>query len=60
MVDLKPCPKCGCGVLAKGVPVKITTPRMLRPVMRLIGYTCVRCGYWRHSMRSWNRRAEDG
>ena len=60
MAELKPCPFCGGRILAEGMPIKITTPKVLRPVMRRIGVMCVRCGYWKHSIRAWNRRAEDG
>lgn len=58
--ELKPCPFCGSRILAEGMPIKITTPKVLRPVMRRIGVMCVRCGYWKHSIRAWNRRTEDG
>ena len=54
--ELKPCPKCGGTLLAEGMPIKITTPKVLRPLMRRIGVMCVRCGCWRYSIRAWNRR----
>jgi DNA-directed RNA polymerase subunit RPC12/RpoP len=59
MAELKPCPKCGFPILAHGMPIKVTTPKMLRPVMRRLGYLCVRCGHWELTKRAWNRRAED-
>ena len=60
MAELKPCPICGGKILTRGMPTKATTPRWLRKLLWKIGIMCVRCGCWRHSMRAWNRRAEDG
>lgn len=54
--NVKPCPKCSGRILAKGMTIKCTTPKVLRPVLLRIGVTCVRCGYWKHSIRAWNRR----
>ena len=60
MAELKPCPKCGGGVIGLGMPIKITTPKVFRPLMRRIGrITCIRCGYYCYSRKLWNRRAED-
>ena len=56
---LRECPACGGRILAKGMPIKITTPKVLWPMMRRIGVVCVRCGYWKHSIRAWNRRARE-
>lgn len=60
MAELKPCKFCGMLLVARGMPIKITTPKWLRPVMRKIGFVCVHCGHWEPTIRAWNRRAEDG
>ena len=60
MAELKPCPKCGSDMLANAKAIKITTPRFLWRLYMRWGITCINCGYWRHSERAWNRRAEDG
>ena len=60
MAELKPCPKCGGRILTYGMPIKVTTPKVLRPMMRVLGIMCVCCGHWKISIRAWNRRAEDG
>lgn len=53
----KPCPKCGRRLLMAGRPFKITTPRWLRQLgMRYpIGVCCIYCGYWKRSLRAWNK-----
>lgn len=56
MAKLKRCPVCGGRILTRGMPVKITTPKLLRPAMYRIGVMCVSCGHWKHSIRAWNRR----
>lgn len=58
--QVKPCPKCKGVILAKGMPIKVTTPKMIRPLMHRIGIVCIRCGYYKHSLRAWNRRADNG
>ncbi len=59
MTEFKPCPVCGMLLVARGMPIKITTPKLLRPVMRKIGFVCVHCGRWKPTIRAWNRREED-
>lgn len=58
--QVKPCPKCGGRILARGAAVKCTTPKVLRPFLWRYGVTCVRCGYWKYSIKAWKRRAGHG
>lgn len=53
----KPCPKCGHRILAAGRPFKITTPAWIRRwnLHHPIGVCCMHCGYWKRSLRAWNK-----
>ena len=60
MDELERCPFCGGGVLCRGKASRIGTPKVIK-LMRLIlphGVTCVECGYYKPSVKSWNKEGE--
>lgn len=59
---VKPCPKCGRRILAYGKPCSVRTPKIIRWYRKTFrhGVTCVVCGNYAPSVRTWNRRADNG
>lgn len=58
-LTVKACPRCGHRLLAAGRPFKITTPAWFRrwEMRHPIGVSCISCGYWKRSLRAWNKAA---
>lgn len=56
--QISPCPKCGSMLLARGVPVSVSTPRILRRLYGAGGVTCTGCGYHAMSIQRWNKASE--
>lgn len=52
-----PCPKCGSMLLARGTPISVSTPRILRGLCGAMGVTCTKCGYHAPSIQKWNKAA---
>lgn len=60
--NVRPCPKCGCWLLAQGKTYSIGTPKIIRWYRNMFrhGVTCVSCGNYAPSVKIWNRRADRG
>ena len=56
---VEPCPKCGSWMRAYGKPCSVGTPKLVRWYRAKFkhGVTCVCCGYYAPSVKSWNRGA---
>lgn len=61
MSELKPCPICGSKLLFRGKADKAFTPAVIRCINHLFvhGVTCFACGYYKPTIKSWNRRVKN-
>ena len=62
MSELKPCPKCGSRMLFRGVSLRLGEPKFLLRLKKRFcnkGVTCFNCGYYKPTVKAWNRRVYD-
>lgn len=58
--EIKACPNCGGWIVMRGKGFKIETPKIVRLFRSIFrhGITCVECGYYQPTVRSWNKESE--